>query len=450
MKGFLEIYFKRPIKRFFHVVQSQTESVKLKGPSRNLKLIAVTGTSGKSTTSSMIFHILKNSGYKTGLISTVEAVAGDKKIDTGLHVTTPDAKQLQQLLRIMVDEGMEYVVIETSSHALAQGRLGLLQLDFAVFTNIKRDHLDWHGTWENYAKAKAGLINKLKPSGKLVLNKDDKQSYDYLRHYYYSLAKSPANFIEYTKNSEVSNLKSSIEGLNFDYQDVKFSVPIIGEYNIENLIAAVKTAELIGISAETAAKALNSFKGVKGRMEVLQTKPFGVIVDFAHNTDSLEKSLQSVRSMNGVKNIISVFGSAGLRDKEKRFTMGEAAAKLSNIVVATSEDPRTESLFEINTKIIEGATQSGAKLVKRFSNHQDYLEYIKDTKNLELSEDKLVFAFDQETVDSRFDAIDFALRIAKEGDIVITQGKGHEQSLCFGTTEYPFTDQEAVSRALGK
>ena len=448
MKGFLEIYIKRPIKRFFHIVQSQVESVKLKSPSRNLKLIAVTGTSGKSSTASMIFHVLRENGFNVGLISTVEAIAGNKKIDTGLHVTTPDAKDLQNLLGKMYEENIEYVVVETSSHAIAQGRLGLLKFDFAVYTNIKRDHLDWHGTWEEYAKAKAGLIDKLRSNGKLIVNKDDKQSYDYLRQYYYSQTRNPLNFIEYSKVQEVTNVQNTIDGIIFDYSNSKFSIPILGEYNIDNAIATAKVAQQLGVTPVNIAKAFSSFKGVKGRMEVLQTEPFGIIVDFAHNTDSLEKSLQSIRAINGVKNVIAVFGSAGLRDKEKRFTMGEVAAKFSNVVIATSEDPRTESLLEINTAIIEGAIRSGARLIKRFANNQEYIEYISNPKNLILQDDKLIFAFDQETVDSRFDAIDFALRIAKPGDVVITEGKGHEQSLCFGTTEYPFSDQAAVEKAL--
>ncbi len=448
MKGFLEIYIKRPIKRFFHIVQSQVESVKLKSPSRNLKLIAVTGTSGKSSTASMIFHVLRENGFNVGLISTVEAIAGNKKIDTGLHVTTPDAKDLQNLLGKMYEENIEYVVVETSSHAIAQGRLGLLKFDFAVYTNIKRDHLDWHGTWEEYAKAKAGLIDKLRSNGKLIVNKDDKQSYDYLRQYYYSQTRNPLNFIEYSKVQEVTNVQNTIDGIIFDYSNSKFSIPILGEYNIDNAIATAKVAQQLGVTPVNIAKAFSSFKGVKGRMEVLQTEPFGIIVDFAHNTDSLEKSLQSIRAINGVKNVTAVFGSAGLRDKEKRFTMGEVAAKFSNVVIATSEDPRTESLLEINTAIIEGAIRSGARLIKRFANNQEYIEYISNPKNLILQDDKLIFAFDQETVDSRFDAIDFALRIAKPGDVVITEGKGHEQSLCFGTTEYPFSDQAAVEKAL--
>jgi len=447
MKAFIETALKRPIKKIFHIYQSHFESIKLGSPSKNLKLIAVTGTSGKSSTATMIYHVLNNCDIKVGLISTVEAIAGDKKIDTGLHVTTPDAKELQRILRKMKNEGTEYVVLETSSHAIDQGRLGFLRLDFAVYTNIKRDHLDWHVTWENYAKAKAGLIKKLNPNGKAIVNKDDSKSYDFLRHYYYSLTKNPLNFLEYSKSTEVSNKSETLTGLKFTYKNIEFKLPVIGEYNIDNAMAVIKLGEELDIDLNKIANAFNSFKGVKGRMEIMQSNPFMVIVDFAHNADSLEKSLASIRNIKGVKNIISVFGSAGLRDVEKRFAMGEIAAKYSNIVIATSEDPRTEKLFDINTKIIEGASKSGAKLIKRFSTHEEYLTF--EQQKIE-DPIKQVYAFDQETVDSRFDAIDFAISIAKPGDVVIAEGKGHELSLCFGTIEYPFTDQDAVKKAIRK
>lgn len=443
MKGFIETYLKRPIKRIFHLYQSQAESIKLKSPAKNMKLIAVTGTSGKSSTATMIYHVLNNTGFKVGLISTVEAIAGNKKIDTGLHVTTPDAKELQQILRKMKDEGMEYVVLETSSHAIDQGRLGFLALDYAVYTNIKRDHLDWHGSWENYAKAKAGIINKLKSNGKAIVNKDDKKSYDFLRHYYYSLTKNPKNFIEYSKSSEVTKKVEMLEGLSFIYKKTEFKLPVVGEYNIDNALATIKVAESLHIEVSRIAEAFKTFKGVKGRMEIMKTNPFMVIVDFAHNADSLEKSLASIRNIKGVNKIISVFGSAGLRDIEKRFTMGEIAAKYSDIVIVTSEDPRIEKLFDINSRIIEGANKAGGNLVKRFANHQEYLDYDKVFVT-----EKGVYAFDEETTNSRFDAIDFGIKIANPGDVVIIEGKGHEQSLCFGTTEYPFSDQDAVRKSL--
>lgn len=438
----------RGLKKTYHIIQSEVASLRLGRPASAMKIIAVTGTSGKSTTSTMIYHILKHAGLRVGLISTVEAIAGSKNIDTGFHVTTPDPAELQKILKEMKKENMEYVVLETSSHSLDQGRLGLLKVDYAVYTNIKRDHLDWHKTWENYAGAKAVLISKLKSDGKVIVNKDDLDSYDFLRNYYYKDAKNPLNFIEYSKRFDAANVNEDFTGLEFTYQNQKFELPVIGFYNVDNALAAIKTTESLGLNLEIIAESFKDFKGVKGRMQIMQREPFMVIIDFAHNADSLIQSLESIRNLKGVKRVISVFGSAGLRDVEKRFTMGEAAARLSDIVVATSEDSRTESLYEINSEIIRGAKRNGAKLVKRFANHKEYLDFIKNNNYIDTKGEIEVYAFDEETVNSRFDAIDFAIRIAKNGDVVITEGKGHEKSLCFGTTEYPFTDQEAVSKAL--
>ncbi len=438
----------RKLKKTYHILQSEVAAIKLGHPAKKIKIIAVTGTSGKSTTATMIYHILKHAGLKVGLISTVEAVAGNKNIDTGFHVTTPDPIQLQKILREMKNKEMEYVVLETSSHSLDQGRLGFLKVDYAVYTNIKRDHLDWHKTWENYAGAKALLINKLKSDGKVILNKDDLDSYDFLRNYYYKDAKNPLNFIEYSKRFDAADTDEDYTGLEFTFEKQRFQLPVIGFYNIDNALAAIKTAQSLGLNLEIIADAFKDFKGVKGRMQIMQTEPFTVIIDFAHNADSLVQSLESVRNLKSVKRIISVFGSAGLRDVEKRFTMGEAAAKLSDVVVITSEDPRTESLYEINSEIIRGAKRSGAKLVKRFAVHKEYLDFIKEKEYIDTKDEVEIYSFDEENVNSRFDAIDFAIRIAKPGDVIITEGKGHEKSLCFGKTEYPFTDQEAVNKAL--
>ncbi len=435
------------IKKWFHLLQALYASVSNGLPSRKLKLIGVTGTSGKSTTTFMIYHILKESGVKVGLISTVGVIAGDEKLDTGFHVTTPDPVDFQKYLKFMVSNGVEYVVVECSSHALAQGRLGFLKLDHAIITNIKSDHLDWHRTWENYALAKSSIAKKIKKGGKLILNRDDKKMYQFVTDY----VKNNTNteIISYSYN-ELQGIGESKDGLAFTLSGQNFFMPILGAYNIENALAAINIAHLLDITFSQSAKALAEFKSLVGRMQIMQKEPFLVIVDFAHNTDSLVKSLTSVRklvSQNG--NLICVFGSAGLRDVEKRYTMGEQSAKLADITVITAEDPRIEKLADINYQIIQGTKLGEANLVERFNNTEEYKLFMqKLAKGEEKINKKTVFVFDEESINSRYDAIEFAIRIAKPGDVVITEGKGHEESLCFGTTEYPFTDQEAVERAL--
>ncbi len=433
--------FPESIKRNLRILRSLVGMVYYRFPARSLKLIGVTGTSGKSTTANMIYHILEQSGFSVGVISTINAKAGRKSLDTGFHVTTPEPIQFQKLLRFMAKRKVEYVVVEASSHALAQGRLGITKFEYSVFTNIKRDHLDWHKTWENYAASKAILANKTRK--KILVNRDDKDMYNFLSNFLGE--RTERDVITYSMK-EPTNTEETAVGTKFVLNGVEYQLPVLGIYNVENALAAINICKLLGLSDITIAASLKSFIGLEGRMQVMQARPFLVIVDFAHNTDSLIKSLltaQKLKSIGG--KVIVVFGSAGLRDKEKRFTMGEAAAQYADVVVITAEDPRTESLFDINNEIIQGAVKGGGKLEKRFANSSEF--NIFDAEHLVL-EKGMIFAFDEENVNSRYDAIEFAVRAAKEGDVVITEGKGHEKSLCFGTTEYDFTDQKAVERAI--
>ncbi len=426
-------------------------------------IIGVTGTSGKSTTSAMVYHILKEQGFRVGLISTVGVIAGEKNIDSGFHVTTPDPIALQKYLKMMVDQGVEYVVLEVSSHALDQGRLGLLKFDFSVFTNIKDDHLDWHKTWENYAGAKFKLVEKLRDTGTLIINKDDRRSYEFIKNKIEATGNRGDGFslVEYSIEGTISDIKESFSGIDFSFFSENSHLNLIGKYNLSNFLAAAAVAQVLGISNKEISNSIKNFEGLEGRMQVMQNDPFTVIVDFAHNADSLEKSLESIRRIKDEESrVICVFGSAGLRDRQKRFDMGKVSGNMADITIVTAEDPRTESLYEINSKIIEGAEESGGTLVKRFATHEEYLDYLKengidssaqvDSSSVQVIaiSSKSIFAFDYPEVQNRMDAIAFAIKLVKPNDIVITEGKGHEKSLAFGTTEYPYTDQAAVQSAL--
>ncbi len=433
------------IKKLFRVFIAFLGALRFGFPSQKLKIIGVTGTSGKSTTTAMIFHILKESGIDVGMISTVGAIAGNKKLETGLHVTTPDPYELQRILAFMVKRKVRYVVIETSSHALAQGRVAGIAFDYAVYTNIKRDHLDWHGSWEEYAKAKAILAKNITAEGKIIINREDKKMYDFMSSY---LSKRYVEkFVTYSFN-EILNISESGGEIRFRLNDINYTLPTIGLYNVENALAAINVANQLGIKYKQISSTLKTFKGLEGRMQIMQKEPFYIIVDFAHNADSLEQALSTVKKLtSNTGKVICVFGSAGLRDIEKRYKMGEISGKYADITIITAEDPRTESLKEINSQIIEGVKKSGGKLLKRFDDHDEFENYEVNEKDIK---NGIIFAFDEENINSRFDAIKFAIQIAREGDVVITEGKGHEQSLCFGNTEYDFTDQEAVKRALTK
>lgn len=425
------------LKVLYHKLRFLQASIQFGTPQKELKLIGVTGSSGKSTTAFMIYHILKENGLRVGLISTVGAYIEDKEMDTGLHVTTPDAHDIPKFLKEMVDNNIEYVVIETSSHALAQGRLGNLKFLISVFTNITSDHLDWHKTWKRYAFAKAKLIDMTEKNGLVIINKDDRKSYRLLKS---KVIKSERDYFDYSIK-DLENVKSSLIQ-KFTIDNVKFNINLVGSYNISNALAAIDTCLFLNISLEDCSKALETFKTLPGHMEVLKESPYKIILDFAHNTDSLEKSLKEIRQL-ATGRIISLFGSAGLRDFKKRYDMGLVAAKLSDIVIVVPEDPRTEKLVDINNEIVRGTTDGGLKSVKRFNTHKEYLEEYRNYINKEG-----VFVFDYEEVQARVDGIELGIKLLKDNDILITQGKGHEQSLCFGEIEYPYDEKSVILNLL--
>ncbi len=403
-------------------------------PSRQLVLIGVTGTDGKTTTSTLIHSILTAAGLKAGLISTVSAIIGDETLDTGFHVTTPDAPEVQGYLARMVAAGLTHCVLEVTSHGLAQHRVTGCDFDIAVVTNITHEHLDYHKTYENYRAAKGRLFESLTTAARKpgvekagVLNRDD-GSYEYLssvltvRSISYSL-KTDAD----VRAGGIGYLPDLTE---FTVRGASFSFPVrtrfVGAYNVSNCLAAIAaTAGALGISPEAAQRGVAAFKGVPGRMERIDLgQPFTAIVDFAHTPNALRRTLETARQMagqdlSGLGRVIAIFGSAGLRDVEKRRLMAETSVELADITVLTAEDPRTESLGDILEMMAFGARNKGGVEGKTFYRVPD-----------------------------RGEAIRLAVRLAQPGDIVLACGKGHEQSMCFGTLEYPWDDRVAMRAAL--
>ncbi|MFQ5492708.1 MAG: Mur ligase family protein [Candidatus Dojkabacteria bacterium] len=443
------------LKNFFHLLQSVQANIRYGFPARKLKIIGVTGTDGKTTTTAMIYHILKQSGLKVGYISTIDAKIGDKNLDTGLHVTTPDPWVIPRYLREMHKAGMEYVVIESTSSGLEQNRLWGVRFDSATITNIKNDHLDYHGTWENYAESKFKLIEMIAGQGVGILNRDDDRSASWIKKRLGSSGRPEVDIVWYSK-SDVSNLEESVGGIGFDYDKMHYNIPVIGEYNVENALAAINVTQKY-LSPEKIASALRTFPVPKGRMQVVKNNPFSVIVDFAHTSSSLERALSAVNKIKSPGGrTICVFGCAGKRDKARR-SMGEVSARLADVTVLTSEDPRDEKLGDINDEIFDYARKHKGKMIQRISDHKKYLgkamqaeSHEKQIDNLLAAGEKPFFAFDEDSINSRQDAIDFAIQIAKPDDIVFITGKAHEQSMAFGDTEYPWSDHEAVKRALDK
>jgi len=397
-------------------------------PARQMRIIGVTGTDGKTTTVSLIHHILTAAGYKTGFISTVNANLGDEICDTGLHTTTPDALEVQAYLARMAAAGVQYAVLESTSHGLAQHRVTACDYDVAVVTNITHEHLDYHGSYEAYREAKARLFRSLgtgyRKSGVpkvAVLNADD-SSFVFLRtipcdrQITYGL-ETPD--VDVKAEEIITEPRGQRLLVTTPHGDIPLATPLIGRFNVYNVLAAVAVGLSQDIPVEAIQDGVAAMSGVPGRMEFIdEGQPFTAVVDFAHTPYALAHALETVRAQTKGR-VIVVFGCAGRRDKTKRPLMGEIAGRLADKIIITAEDPRTESLSEIMAQVAAGCERAGRRL------NQDYWQ-----------------------IGDRGAAIQFAVDQARPGDWVLVTGKGHEQSMCFGTIEYPWDDRQAVREAL--
>lgn len=436
------------VKNFIHLLQSQFAAIKYGNPASKLINIGITGTDGKTTVTTMVYHILKNSGIPAAMISTISAKIGDEDLDTGFHVTTPDPWDVPKYMQLMLNKGIKFAVLESTSSGLSQNRLAGIKFDSAIITNIRNDHLDYHGTWDNYAKAKFRLLEMMKDKGLAVLNRDDQRSAEWLNEQSGNLKQDV--FVKWCSVNDLQNINYDINGIRFEYFDREFFIPIIGEHNFINTIQAINLC-LRYTDIDSIKEALETYRTPNGRMELMLTEPFGVIVDFAHTPAALESALLSLVKLNKNKGrVITVFGCAGKRDKGRRL-MGEVAAQYSDIVIITAEDPRNEKLKDINDEIINHAKNANGQLIYRFASSDEYQELnLNNMKNsikeAIRSKQKPVIAFDEETVASRRDAINFAMKIAEKDDIIFITGKGHEKSLAFGEPEkeYSWSDQAVV------
>lgn len=405
-------------------------------PSRELGVIGVTGTDGKTTTVSLINQIMQSAGFRVGMISTVNAVIGEQTLDTGFHVTTPEAPDVQRYLAQMVAAGLEYVILEATSHGLAQHRLTSCDFDMGVVTNITHEHLDYHGTFEAYRAAKSRLFISLgetspkrsKPPRAAVLNRDD-ASYRYLSRI------APVPQLSYgfhagadVRAVDVSSREDSLQftavGRDFQGKEFCFLVEshLTGQFNVANCLAAVAlTRGVLGLDDDIVQGGIIVLSGIPGRMETVDLgQGFIAIVDFAHTPSALRNALASARRLTSGR-VIAVFGSAGLRDRAKRRLMAEISADLADLTVLTAEDPRTESLQDILHEMAAG-------LESRAGVEGGTYWRILD----------------------RREAIRFAVEQARPDDLVIVCGKGHEKSMCFGETEYPWDDRVALGAALAE
>ncbi len=407
IKKIIKNYIPGAVINWYHLIGAIFANVYYGFPSRKLIVIGVTGTDGKTTTCNLIYSILKAAGKEAGLISTINAIIGDKEYETGFHVTSPDPFSLQRFLRLMVDKGCQYAVLEVTSHALDQNRVWGIHFQVGVVTNVTREHLDYHKTYENYLKTKGLLI---KWADKAVLNADD-GSFEYLK----TLKEKAVTY----------SLKNPVV--------IPFKLNLPGEYNISNALAASAAAVCLGINSAAIRKGLENLTDLPGRFEEInEGQDFKVIVDFAHTPNALENVLtEVVKRKSSTSRIILVFGCAGLRDTTKRPMMGEISGRLADLSILTAEDPRTEDVNRIIGEIAEGSRRAGAM----------------ELTNRRVSEaNGIKHGFIIET--DRKEAIRRAINRARAGDWVLITGKGHEKSMCFGEVEFPWSDQEEVRQAL--
>jgi UDP-N-acetylmuramoyl-L-alanyl-D-glutamate--2,6-diaminopimelate ligase len=388
-------------------------------PSRAMRVIGVTGTNGKTTTAYLLRAILEAAGIKCGLMGTVAYCIGARTIEAAR--TTPEAPEVQGFLREMLDEGCGACVMEVSSHALALRRVDGLQFAAGVFTNLTRDHLDFHGNMESYFAAKRRLFEMLPPSAPAVVNIDDPRGV--------ALVEASGTPVTYAigKPADVTPgpLSFSLDGLDFDVRTpqgvahVKSS--LVGRPNVYNILAATGVAAAFGIPLDAIEKGIARLAGVPGRFEVVSrpNDDITVVVDYAHTDDALRNLLETARPM-ATRRLITVFGAGGERDRTKRPLMGMVAARLSDVVVITSDNPRGEDPAQIIEEVMRGAEPEARQ------------------RNAKA-----------QTVVDRGDAIRQAVASAAPGDVVLIAGKGHEKYQVIGGTTFPFDDVEVARAALG-
>ena len=404
----------------YHFVKALMAGVKYGFPGKKLRVIGVTGTNGKTTTSFMIWKMLNEAGHKTGLMTTVAwgGVDGEKLNKQIEHMTTVESLELNRRIKEMLEAGAEFLVLEVTSHALVQFRTLGIPIEIAVMTNVTHEHLDYHKTFDNYVKAKTKLFKKAKFG---VANIDDES-------YKKFAACCPTTSYGIRKNADLKaeKVKLSAEGVEYKCRDMEIKTKVPGEFNVYNSLAAVGVGLKLGLTPGQIERGIYALSEVEGRMNRLDFgQEYGVIVDFAHTPDAFEKVFSSVRgrsSTRGVSGkggrIISLFGGAGRRDETTRALRGEIAGKNSDIVILTEDDSRDEDPLKIIEEFKQGVLEGG------------------------LTEDKIFIE------PNRKKAIELAVSMAEPGDLVLLLGKGHEKTILRVDGPHKFEDIKVADKAI--
>ncbi|MEK7559130.1 MAG: UDP-N-acetylmuramoyl-L-alanyl-D-glutamate--2,6-diaminopimelate ligase [Patescibacteria group bacterium] len=400
------------IKNIYHLAMAIGANLWYGFPSRNLTVIGVTGTDGKTTTASLIYNILKSSDTKVSMISSVGAVINGKDYSLPFHVTTPSPFALQKFIKMAVERGgtngKKFLVLEVTSHSLDQFRIYGINFEVGVITNVSHEHLDYHKNYRKYAKTKLKLFQKSKDA---VVNKDDRSYKILMPELRKLMGRRPARVVTYglTKTADVNP------------ENFEFKSNMLGEFNTYNTLAAITSARLLGIKSAQIRKAILDFKSPLGRQDMVYDEDFAVMIDFAHTPNSIKEILKVLREKVSGR-IIHVFGSAGQRDRTKRPEMGKYSSEYCDIMIVTAEDPRSEDVDKISRDILTGVKDSELKMEKG--------SILK--------------------IPDRQKAIITAIDIAGENDLVLITGKAHEKSMNYGKGEVPWDEYEAVKKALDR
>lgn len=382
-------------------------------PSQQMKVVAITGTNGKTSTATLLKNATTQLGYKTGLLSTVQIEIGSDIIPA-TH-TTPHAIAIQKVMAQMVEAGCEYVFMEASSHAIEQNRIAGIDFDGAVFTNLTHDHLDYHKTFDNYLKAKKLLFDRLPAKAFALTNTDDKNGNVMLQN---TKARKCSYSLRSLSTYKTKVLEQDFTSMLLEINETEVYVPISGTFNAYNLTAAFGSLSELDFSAEDVLLALSQSKGAEGRLDWVMGSDKKVgIVDYAHTPDALENVLKALKAMNTNNgNIITVVGCGGDRDKAKRPIMGKIAAEMSGQLILTSDNPRGE-----DPEVILQEMESGVPLHRRLN---------------------------ALTISDRRNAIKTACSLAQKGDLILVAGKGHEKYQEVKGVKHPFDDKEVLKEFL--
>jgi UDP-N-acetylmuramoyl-L-alanyl-D-glutamate--2,6-diaminopimelate ligase len=401
-------------------------------PSQKLALIGITGTNGKTTTSYLVKAIIEAAGGVSGLIGTIDYRVGDNVYPA--PNTTPESLDLQRLLAEMVGLGATHCVIEVSSHALELGRTLGCAFAAAAFTNLTQDHLDFHGTMDAYFRAKLLLFSGLQPERSAVVNLDDARAGEIIK-----ATKAQIITTGMTDRADIQPagaIQHGIRGLSFEVTTpsgtVRVESPLVGRHNVHNILTAVGIGTALGFSAEAISRGIKNMKAVPGRMEkVDEGQSYGVVVDYAHTEDALDRLLEAVRELASSR-IITVFGCGGDRDRTKRPKMGAAAIRGSDVVIVTSDNPRTEDPLSIIEEVEQGMTE-GMRI-----------------PSPDAAPDPVGGRTPYSVIPDRQVAVATAIGMAKPGDVVVLAGKGHEDYQIIGNTKIHYDDREVAREEIRK